>query len=97
MTHVHPVHGRPLRVEPAHGDYKGLPFWVTSATNPDMRHKVELYSHGWGECGCAAYTCNHRKHELTHATPYRCKHIRAARDYFTDACIEKFFELQLAE
>jgi hypothetical protein len=46
-------------------------------------------------CGCADWTCKHRKHTAATSTPYRCKHLKAAREYALNDYIEVMRECAL--
>ena len=81
-----------MKVEPIMGETLG--FWVQSNSNPEMRHRVDL---GEGACGCASFVCNRAKWAATYGVQFRCRHIDAAREYFTNECISKVLEIQLSQ
>ena len=60
-------------------------YQVESESVPGQTHLVDILE---GACGCAAWTCNHRKHQAATGKPLRCKHILAAREYALNDFIE---------
>lgn len=61
-----------------------LRFWVSSESG-STPHLVDI---GEDACGCADWTCKHRKWQRETGKPYRCKHLKAAREAFLDDVIE---------
>jgi hypothetical protein len=47
-------------------------------------------------CGCAAWTCNHRKHKAETGRPLLCKHLKAAREHAFDGYLEIMREAALS-
>lgn len=47
-------------------------------------------------CGCAAWTCNHRKHKAETGKPLLCKHLKAARRYAFNDYLEVMREVALS-
>lgn len=81
-----------MKVEPINGEV--MRFYVTSESNPEQRHLVDWLVPA---CGCASWTCRHRKHEQATGTPYLCKHLIAAREWSWAEMIETIKEQTLAQ
>jgi len=59
---------------------------VASRTHPDQTHLVDIVE---GQCGCASYVCKRRERELATGLPYRCYHLKAARQFALECYIEE--------
>ena len=68
-----------MKIEPVVGEV--CRFFVQSGSNPDGRHLVDLLE---GQCGCADYVCRRRAYEAKTGSPYKCRHLRATREFFLD-------------
>ncbi len=68
-----------MRIEPVVGEV--CRFFCQSGSAPENRHLVDLLEN---QCGCASYVCRRRAFERATGSPYRCKHIRAVREFFLD-------------
>ena len=64
-------------------------YLVQSRTNPEQEHLVDLLE---GFCGCADYTCRRRVYEENTGKPFRCSHIREAREFFLNEILERLRE-----
>jgi hypothetical protein len=67
-------------------------YYVDSESG-DGIHLVDLLE---GACGCASYTCNHRRYERETGNRFRCKHLRAVREAFLDDVIDAMKEHALS-
>lgn len=54
-------------------EFENSRFWVTSATQADVLHLVDLDYDGAPACSCEDFMCRNRE----------CKHIRAVKDFVT--------------
>ena len=69
-------------------------YMCESETTPGTSHLVDILENF---CGCQDFTCRRRVYQENTGKEYRCKHIRAARDFFTDEVIEAIKEQQLSK
>lgn len=68
-------------------------YYVQSETHADQRHLCDILE---SSCGCAAWTCNHRKHKAETGKPLLCKHLKAARLYAFNDYLEVMREVALS-
>lgn len=73
-----------LTVEPYEPPFR---YWVRSGSKRDVKHLVDLEEFGGnGQCSCEQFRFRLQP-RLAEETA-RCKHILAARERFTDDCID---------
>lgn len=82
-----------LKIQPIAGEF-GC-FFVPSKSQPNYPHRVELDSFKFnGECDCERFKFGCAPMLSRGADPadhLRCSHIKAARSYFLDEVLPKFF------
>ena len=78
--HVEPIIGEPLR------------YRVASSSRPELPYVVDLLeNHGSGACRCPDFLCrrepNIKKGKPLYTSLTTCKHVRLAREYFTNTTL----------
>ena len=76
-------------------------FQVRSRSHPEEYHIVDLLAYnGLSECSCIRFStvCRPRIKKTGNLPPsFRCRHIKAAREIFTNNVIDRILETTLAQ